>query len=96
MRPYWGRVPSSKGDTPTMNTDTAIDMNMNAKVIAANFEALHFILLDAVKLSAEAHELMKRGNRNGAIGAALGLDVLLEDAKALHGAALAIHRTRWS
>jgi hypothetical protein len=77
-----------------MNTDTAIDMN--AKVIAANLEALHFILLDAVKLSAEAHELMKRGNRNGAIGAAFGLQVALEDAKALHGAALAIHRTRWS
>lgn len=77
-----------------MNTDTAIDVN--AKVIAANLEALHFILVDAAKLSAEAHELMKRGNRNGAIGAALGLDVVLEDAKALYGAAFALHRMRRS
>jgi hypothetical protein len=77
-----------------MNTDTAIDVNPGA--IAANLEALHFILVDAAKLSAEAHELMQRGERNGAIGAALGLDVVLDDAMALYGAALALHRLRAS
>lgn len=77
-----------------MNTDIAIDVT--AKAIAANLEALHLILVDAAKRSAEAHELMQRGERNGAIGAALGLDVVLEDAKALYGAAPAVHRTRAS
>ena len=77
-----------------MNTDTAVDVN--DKAIAANLEALHLILEDAANRSAEAHELMQRGERNGAIGTALGLDIVLEDAKALYGAALALHRTRAS
>jgi hypothetical protein len=77
-----------------MNTDTAIDLN--TKMIAASLEALHFNLVNAAKRSAEAHELMQRGNRNGAIGAALGLADVLDDAKALYGTALALHRTRAS
>ena len=77
-----------------MSTDTAIDVNATA--IAANLEVLHLMLMDATQRSAEAHELMQRGDRNGAIGTALGLDVTIDNAKSLYAAALALHGRRAS
>lgn len=75
-----------------MSTDTAIDVNATA--IAANLEVLHLMLMDAAQRSAEARELMQRSERNGAVGTDLGLDVVLDNAKALYIAALALHGMR--
>ena len=55
--------------------------------IAANLAALNDLLTTAAKRSAEAHELAQSGECNGAIGATFDLDSILDDAKALHGAA---------
>ena len=62
--------------------------------IAANLAALNDLLTTAAKRSAEAQELGQNGKCNGAIGAILDLDSILDDAKALCGAALALHRTK--
>lgn len=75
-----------------MSTHPAMDVHATA--IAANLEVLHLMLMDAAQRSAEARELMQRGERNGAIGMALGLDVILDNAKALYIAALALHGIR--
>lgn len=61
--------------------------------IAANLAALHAILAKASERAAEAHAVMLRGERNGAIGTVVGLDLMLDDAKALYMAAIALHRT---
>ena len=62
--------------------------------IAANLAALNEVMTTAAKRSAEAHELAQSGEGNGAIGALLDLDSILDDAKALYGAALALHRSK--
>jgi len=62
--------------------------------IAANLAALNDLLTTAAKRSAEAHELAQSGECNGAIGANFDLDSILDDAKALHGTALVLHRTK--
>lgn len=61
--------------------------------IAANLGALSALLAAAATRSAEAHQLIQAGERNGAIGTALGLDRILDDAKALYLAAVALHRS---
>ena len=62
--------------------------------IAANLATLDKLLTTAAKRSAEAHEFAQTGECNSAIGAMFDLDSILDDAKALHGAALALHRTK--
>jgi hypothetical protein len=74
-----------------MNTNAGIAVRTLA--ITANLAVLHSILANAAERSAEAHELILRGERNGAIGAISGLDSILDDAKALYAAAIALHRT---
>jgi len=63
--------------------------------IAANLAALNDVMTTAAKRSAEAHELAQSAEVNGAIGALLDLDSILDDAKTLYGAALALHRSKW-
>jgi hypothetical protein len=73
-----------------MNTNSGPAVSTLA--ITANLAVLHSILANAAERSAEAHELILRGERNGAIGAISGLDSILDDAKALYAAAMALHR----
>lgn len=56
------------------------------------FEALRNSLSDAARVSAEARDCIKHGERNLAIGTMAGLDSVLADAKALYDAALVLHR----
>lgn len=67
---------------------------MKINAIAANLKALHALLAVAATRSAEAHQLINSGECNGAIGTVLELDRILDDAKALHAAAIALHRLR--
>jgi hypothetical protein len=64
------------------------------EAIVANLSAMQIFLARYASRTAEAAELMRRGKKNGAIGAVLDLDVVLEEAKALYGAAIVLHRTR--
>lgn len=68
-------------------------VNVKDTAITANIAALNDLLAAAARRAAEARELMQNGERNGAFGALLDFDGVLEDAKALYGAALALHRT---
>jgi hypothetical protein len=68
------------------------EVKINA--IAANLKALQALLSVAATCSAEAHQLIQNGECNGAIGTVLELDRILDDAKALYGAAIALHRLR--
>jgi hypothetical protein len=43
--------------------------------------------------SGDAENAVKSGEINQAIGAAMGIDTMLQDAAALHAAALALHRS---
>ena len=72
------------------NVPSAVKIN----AIAANLNALQALLLVAATRSAETHQLIQNGECNGAIGTVLELDRILEDAKALYGAAIALHRLR--
>lgn len=66
------------------NMDTALK---NAG-IHANLSALRMILAGALELAAEAENAIRQGEVNQAIGAALCIDTMLQDATALHAAAL--------
>jgi hypothetical protein len=68
------------------------EVKINA--IAANLKALQALLSVAAARSAEAHQLIQHGECNGAIGTVLELNRILDDAKALYGAAIALHRLR--
>lgn len=63
------------------------------KAIAANLEALEQLLYEANVRASEAVATIQQGERNGAIGAVLGLDQTLDAARALYSAAIALHRT---
>jgi hypothetical protein len=75
----------------TMKLRIPIDVKIDA--ICANLQALEQLLSEAARRSAEASELIQQHECNGAIGAILGLDDVLDSAKSLYGAALALHRT---
>lgn len=64
------------------------------EAITANLKALQALLAAAAKQSEEASLLMQKGERNAAIGAVLGLDAILDDAKGLYGAAIVLHRLK--
>jgi hypothetical protein len=61
--------------------------------ICANLQALEQLLSEAARRSAEASELIQQHECNGAIGTILGLDDVLDSAKFLYGAAVALYRT---
>lgn len=75
-------------------------MNINSQsktkiaAIAANLEALNELMATAAERCTDAHELAESGECNGAIGTLLDLDSILDEAKALYGAALALHRSK--
>jgi len=75
-----------------MTVETQSKVKMAA--IEANLAALNEVMTTAAERCAEAHELAESGECNGAIGALFDLGSVLDDAKALYGAALALHRTR--
>jgi hypothetical protein len=62
--------------------------------IAANVEALNWLVREAAARTGEAHDYLRSGDRNAAIGTILDLDVMLTDAIALYRAAVALHRRR--
>ena len=72
----------------------SITSNAQTAAITANIAALHAILLTAVERAGEAHSDIQLGECNRAIGALIDLDRILDEAKALYGAALSLHRSR--
>jgi hypothetical protein len=77
-----------------MKNSVSIGDTLRTVAISANLSALSTILSNAAALSAEAHGLSLRGERNAAIGTVLSLTSMLEDAKALHAAAIALHSAK--
>lgn len=73
---------------------SSIPADVKTQAISANLKALRALIAAAAKQSAEANLLIQSGELNGAIGTVLGLDAILEDAKALYGAAIALHRLK--
>lgn len=73
---------------------TSIGSTMKNVAITSNLAVLSAILANAAERGADAHALMLRGEQNAAIGALLDLDAVLNDAKSLYGAALAMHRSK--
>lgn len=59
--------------------------------IAENLRLLHAKLSDAAQSSKSALSFIQNRERNGAIGSVAGLDVELDEAKALYRAALALN-----
>jgi hypothetical protein len=78
--------------------DQMMNTNRPPKVkgmaIVANLAALNDLLTTAARRSTDAHELAQTGECNAAIGAILDVGPILDDAKALYGAALTLHRTK--
>jgi hypothetical protein len=79
--------------SPEKRMSTQLTADVKVKAIAANLEALQALLTDAVKLASEAHEQIRKGECNGAIGAVLGLESVFSGAKALYGAMLVLHHS---
>ena len=75
-----------------MNTQSALDVRTTA--ISANLAALHRLLTRAMTMTAEGCERIHQGERNGAIGAVLNIDAILDEAKAIYAATLALHRSK--
>jgi len=73
-----------------MRVQVPLDVKLDA--VTANLVALHRLLSEAAARSAEACELIQQHECNGAVGTVLGLDEILDSAKALYGAALTLHR----
>jgi len=76
-----------------LNAGTSTKPDITKKAIAANIEAMRKILMDSVLRTSEAFQAIQVGEQNQAIGGLLDLDRDLEDALALHRAAVALHRT---
>ncbi|MBC7285477.1 hypothetical protein [Hoeflea sp.] len=68
--------------------------NETNPAIAANIIALRDALKASADKATEAADAIAAGNRNGAIGWIADLDREIELARALHGAALGLHRMR--
>jgi len=62
--------------------------------IQANLSALRMTLALALERAADAENAIKSGEVNQAMGAAMGIETMLDDAAALYAAALALHRNR--
>jgi hypothetical protein len=63
------------------------------RTLAVLINAIDQRLLSAAHYSCEAHEAIKHGRRNEAIGSLLILEQDLETALHLHRATIALHRT---
>lgn len=72
---------------------TTFDARITA-AIAVNLSYLRHFLSDAVARSSEALDLIHRGERDQSLGVLLGLDVLVDDCKALLGATRVLHQTK--
>jgi hypothetical protein len=75
-----------------LNAGITTKPDITKKAIAANIEALRQLLADAAITASEAFEAIEVGEQDQAIGAILGLENKLEDALALFGAAVYLHR----
>jgi hypothetical protein len=73
-----------------MDTNNAVDTVTLA--VRVQLELLQSHLKNASARGMAAHERMAHGDRNGAFGCIADLDALLSEAKALYGAAIALHR----
>lgn len=71
-----------------------MDTTIRKTAILANLSALRLTLAAALERATEAETAMQGGNANQAIGAAIGIETLIEDAAALYRAAIALHRSR--
>jgi hypothetical protein len=69
-----------------------MEKTIKQAAIAANLSALRAVLENALVRAAIAEKAVMEGETNQAIGAALGVETLLDEARALFGAALALHR----
>lgn len=70
-----------------------MDKTLRNAAILANLSALRMTLAGALERAADAENAIKLGEVNQAIGAALGVETMLQEAAALHAAALALHRS---
>jgi len=70
-----------------------MDTALKNAAILANLSALRITLAGALERAEDAENAVKSGEVNQAIGAAMGIDTMLQDAAALHAAALALHRS---
>ena len=70
-----------------------MDTALKNAAILANLSALRMTLAGALERAADAENAIKLGEVNQAIGAAMGIDTMLQDATALYTAALALHRS---
>lgn len=70
-----------------------MDRSIKHAAILANLSALRMTLAGALERAADAENAIKIGEVNQAIGAAMGIDTMLQDAAALYTAALALHRS---
>lgn len=69
-----------------------MDKTLRNAAILANLSALRMRLAGALERATDAENAIKLGEVNQAIGAAIGIDAMLQDAAALYAAALALHR----
>ncbi len=69
-----------------------MDTALKNAAILANLSALRMTLAGALERATDAENAAKSGQINQAIGAAMGIDTMLQDAAAFYGAALALHR----
>jgi hypothetical protein len=69
-----------------------MEKTIKQAAIAANLSALRAVLENALLRAKDADTAAIEGQINQAIGAALGVETLLDEARALFGAALALHR----
>ena len=70
-----------------------MDTALKNAAILANLSALRMTLAGALERAADAENAIKGGQINQAIGAALGIETMLQEAAALYTAALALHRS---
>ena len=70
-----------------------MDTSLKNAAILANLSALRMTLAGALERATDAENAIKLGEVNQAIGAALGIDTMLQDAAAFYGAALALRRS---
>ena len=62
-----------------------MDTSLKNAAILANLSALRMTLAGALERAEDAENAIKLGEVNQAIGAALGIDTMLQDAAALYG-----------
>jgi hypothetical protein len=69
-----------------------MERTIRQAAIAANLSALRAVLEKALWRAEDAEQAVIDGPINQAIGAAIGIELMLDEARALYGAALSLHR----